>query len=56
MGVVHGGKFWMLGGRMGNSIAFGKSTSQRIAMSNAHLSDEVLMGILLRKILNSRNS
>ena len=30
-----------------NSIAFGMSTSQRAAVSNAHLSDELLMGISL---------
>ena len=38
-----------------NSIAFGMSTSQRTAVSNAHLSDELLMGISLRK-LNCPNS
>ena len=39
----------------GSSIAFGMSTSQRTAVSNAHLSDELLMGISLGK-LNCPNS
>ena len=36
-----------LSGTSENSIAFGMSTWQRIAVSNTHLSDELLMGISL---------